>query len=622
MNILYVFSNITPLISSQDTCILWNCHASNDTNVTSLATQSILTYQERYFYETRKEFLKFIHNLGYFCNNSFCKCLQLPDGFSAWWFSSLFERHPEYYGDKLYEVFKLRAFEHYLKEHSPCSVIVDDSLSVAGSIIALCRAKGITCELVPGEASKEAILPPLLQRIKSRMQQTFVGNALRHAWLLWRWWRDIRRKFPAHPTLHHTKGKLLGTWFPNIDMEMARAGEFRSRYWEGIHDILKDSKEAIHWFFVHADTTEKINDNLALRDSFLRKASTNCDMAFWEECLTPWLATHAFTAWSILAFKTQRLDKYIRKAFDWPDSDINTFALFAPMWRDSTRGWHLLYQLLIRESVHAYCAYVGAQHLTVTSSELQFWERMLFYEQRKLGCNQIYAAQHSVIREADFRFFCAPESWSLPEFCAFMPDRFFCNGEAALKSMRASNFPDERLGLLEAVRFMYLAKAKRLPPVPSRRLLVVTSYFVQETVDMLRILAEAMRSIQFPSFEEVLVKPHPFVPVDRWVHTFFEVPPQIVGGAIEQYFTEGTMIFVASGTSVALLAVYMNLPVVVMAPENTFDMSSLSGVQSVRYIRRADELLRALVEPCRAAIGHEYFLLDNTLPRWRALLCE
>ena len=608
---LHIYQNVMPKEHS-GTGLLWNQWGCN--------CASILDLQTRYFAQIRKEFLDFICALGKsdIRGKKLKDHLRLDDGFSAWWISSLFERHPACYGQNLYEIFKLRALELYLIEH-PCATLHlhGGAAPLAEALRQLCATLQILfCQYTEGPTHRASFK----HRLKQTLRAYATTNILLYATKTLRWWFGTRRRFPTKPRVTAGKGLLLGTWFPNVDKQAAAKGHFRSRYWEAAHDALPKD-HPVHWFFVHAGPKEQIQANVHLRDT-LMPAQGKGDMTFWEECVTPLAALRAFRQWLSVAARARKLNAAIDKAFMWPNSHLNVYPLLRDAWHDSTQGGFLLDQLLCRKGIQAYCRAIGPQNACITSSELQSWERLLFEEQHRQGCPHVLAVQHSIVRDADFRFFVAPEQWADSEFARLMPHTFYANGKAGLLAMRNGGFAADRLDMVEAVRFMYLAEAKTLPEIEPQRLLVATSYFAKETEEMLKLLAEAANNCSAPLLNNIVIKPHPFLPVDHLVEKYFSTKPEIVDGPIENHLIPGTVVFAESGTSVALLVLCKGLPLLLYVAADTFDLGIIQAETPVHRVRTLHDLISALPPKSLSCAIDDYFCLDASLPRWRAVFCK
>lgn len=179
---------------------------------------------------------------------------------------------------------------------------------------------------------------------------------------------------------------------------------------------------------------------------------------------------------------------------------------------------------------------------------------------------------------------------------------------------------------MEALRYLYLT------PVPAdvsghsasespRRLLVVTSFFVDETDAHLATLAEAARAGVLDGWD-VVVKPHPYLPVVECLKRLYgpSEPPRVVDGAIGNFLTPGTVVWASNSTTVALEAAYRNLPVLVQAAEDDVDLCPLQGLPGVEIVRGTDDVAAALADPHAPELPPEYLALDPELPRWKKRL--
>ena len=79
------------------------------------------------------------------------------------------------------------------------------------------------------------------------------------------------------------------------------------------------------------------------------------------------------------------------------------------------------------------------------------------------------------------------------------------------------------------------------------------------------------------------------------------------------------MVFAESGTSVALLALCRGLPLLLYVAENTFDLGIIQANTPVRRVRTVSDLLSALPPAPQSCTIDDYFCLDTSLLRWRAL---
>ncbi|MGE9984673.1 TIGR04326 family surface carbohydrate biosynthesis protein [Desulfovibrio sp. SGI.169] len=584
--------------------------------------RSILDVEEQFFLATRAEFLEFIENTGRAeINGGMLRdILRLKDGFSFWWLTNIFERHPSFYGGRLFEIFKLRAFERYMEDKPGVQVALrSKNKELAQALQQWCDRTNRVFEWRRVEAAED-LRPLFWRRVKKSIKNTWPWRALQLVLALKRWWGGIRRLYPHKPRVLRRRGILVGTWFPNFDAQEAMAGKYRSRYWEDAHRLLDETGKYVHWFWINANPPEKVAASVSQREEFRLHDKKSQDFTFWEECVTPLMAIKALVQSWILTRKYRGIFHSLPELCRWPNSAFNFKPLLQPVWLGSLSGFGLLRNLLLYHAVKYYCSSIGAQDVCVTSTELQFWERLLFKFSRENGTSSVLGAVHTRISPADFRYFIAPRAWRDKEFLELMPDKILANGTAALQALSSSGVPQERIGAVEALRFMHLTEAKCNSPMKPQRILVATSYYTENNEVMLKTLALAQQRENLPILNNIYIKPHPICPVENLLEKYFNEAPRQVFGRIEDFLTEGTIVYTDSSTSVAQLALYRSLPLIVHAPENNFDLGSLSDIDNISFVKNSQQFLQSVKACSIIQIQKDYFYLDRDFPRWRRIL--
>ena len=164
-----------------------------------------------------------------------------------------------------------------------------------------------------------------------------------------------------------------------------------------------------------------------------------------------------------------------------------------------------------------------------------------------------------------------------------MPELWLCNGTGAQDALLAGHMPEDRTALVEALRYLYLAPKPRCrsrseTPAKPTRLLIVTSFFADETDAHLATLAASAKAGTLDGWE-VVVKPHPYLPVVERLKNLYggAEPPSVVDGPIGNFLTPGTVVWASNSTTVALEAAFRKLPVLVQAAEDDVDLCPLQG---------------------------------------------
>ncbi len=252
------------------------------------------------------------------------------------------------------------------------------------------------------------------------------------------------------------------------------------------------------------------------------------------------------------------------------------------------------------------------------------WERMLCSAAHRMKAGPCLGAQHSTIRPTDFRYFDDPRTWTDPETRDFQPDLVAGNGESACSQWRAAGVPQGRLGQIEALRYLYLSKLReegRGRPWSSR-LLVVTSFFADETEAHLRLLAGCLKAGVLDA-ASVTVKPHPYLPVERSLERLLGPEAKtlrISTAPMPRELEDRPMVWASNSTTAVLEAALMGLPVLVMQPSGDFDLCPLQDLPGLARTGSVEEVAEALRSPAPLDLPEDYLRLDEGLPRWRTLL--
>ena len=439
-------------------------------------------------------------------------------------------------------------------------------------------------------------------------------------------WIIVRRRLPRTPLSRPAlpegvKPASIATYFPNIDMAAAKNGRFRSRYWEKLHDALQpaDGKpNRVNWVFLYFPAPQcSFPDAIKLRDRFRANGQDGASFHFLEEFLTnagPCPVQQATGAVEPAGRGTVPFPRFPDGSLARPERQLG----------DSTRGWRALNA--------ASCAKPSAAMRNGPG------RRSGRPSRRKTARGNVYALPvharrgcRAGLRRAAPR--CAPRT-SLyfddpaindPSRRRAMPELWLCTGPAQ-DALLAGHMPEDRTALVEALRYLYLAPkpdAEAAPETPAKptRLLIVTSFFADETDAHLATLAASAKAGTLDGWE-VVVKPHPYLPVVERLKNLYggAEPPSVVDGPIGNFLTPGTVVWASNSTTVALEAAFRKLPVLVQAAEDDVDLCPLQGLPGVVNVRTVSDVAAALAAPKAPDLPPDYLALDPELPRWKERL--
>ncbi|MDD4701792.1 MAG: hypothetical protein PHI96_06180 [Desulfovibrio sp.] len=602
---------------------------------------------------------------------------------SMWWCSLLYERHPKM-TPGLYAVYKLRALERYMDEEDFSALRLFGGDEMLRDVLAgMCASSG-------RDFSEEHGVPAPLEPPVSFLRRLYnaAPAPLRALARYGHWWWTVRRKLPATPEAGKTFAPVLAqgqkpeqgavqgqgepiqtatiaTYFPNVDMKAAGQGRFRSRYWESLHDVLhaaaqKDGAPWVRWLFIRFPAPQlSLAQCVALRDRFRQEAKDGASFHYLEEFLRHRDLWAALWRYLRLCLGSRNLESTVQPAFQFAGSHLNFWPYLESYWVESFRGWRGLERCLQQQAFDVYAGAAGPQRWTLFPLENCPWERMLTVSMREAGAaatpcadpvaGPVIGAQHSTVRPSDFRYFDDPRTFEAP--CdAFQPDVVRGNGQSACEQWLQAGMPPQRLGEVEALRYLYLAENAgavpqstasvtpegpavpgedpAAPAVPGRgeaasaqpkRLLAVTSFFRDETEAHLVLLARALHAGLLDGWQ-IVVKPHPYLPVEERLRALLgrrasEV--RVALGAIGEELVPGVVVWSSNSTTVALEAALKGLAVMSMLPVDDFDLCPLQDVPHLPRTGSVEDVAQALAAAAPLQLPANYLDLDPALPRWK-----
>lgn len=535
---------------------------------------------------------------------------------SAWWTSILYERHPKV-SPCLYELYLLRTAELLLLEGGCTSLEVHGLNPVAVSMLeSLCKARGwgfVAGETVPKKPVSR------LRRIYEATPAPLRALARFFVWLV-----QVKRHLKrTRLSPSSVKSGTIATYFPNIDVKKADEGIFRSRYWESLHSLLDSQKDVpVRWLFVRFPSPQgSLKQCVAWSKSFAREGRDGISFNYLEEFLGANDMIRALVRYARIMRASLALEEELRPRFVFKDSRLNFWLLLGSDYVESFRGWRSLERCLQQQGIENFVAEAGPQAWYTFPMENCPWERMLTHAAHEQKTGPVFGAQHSTIRPTDFRYFDDKRTWEAPETNVFQPDKIAGNGESACSQWRENSVPEERLTKIEALRYLYLADNIASATSFEKHILVVTSFFEDETRAHIELLAKCLQEGVLKA-QDVTIKPHPYLPVEGMLEACLGSAPKpgVTNTPLPEMLASHPMVWASNSTTAVLEAALMGLPVLVMRPVGDFDLCPLQDIAELARTSDVESVRKALADPKPLAVASDYLCLEKDLPRWRALL--
>jgi surface carbohydrate biosynthesis protein (TIGR04326 family) len=216
----------------------------------------------------------------------------------------------------------------------------------------------------------------------------------------------------------------------------------------------------------------------------------------------------------------------------------------------------------------------------------------------------------------DLRYFHHPPTYtddsthSLP-----VPDLLAVSGELAKELLLKNGYPEKKLVMVEALRYLYLLDLQIKKHHP-KTLLIVTSYMREQSRFQLGILAQALTNL---NFDRIWVKPHPFAPVEDVIQEMgMNRQLEVRRDHISSLLAESDVVFTCNDTAISIESAYLGIPTVSTISEG-INMHPLLNL-GVPLVSSPADLISFVKKPTPPQLNKNIFLLDKSLKMWKKVL--
>ena len=599
--------------------VLWNGVDGND------AVTSLVDYVEINADRLRAKYLSFIHDLGKYNykNKSLIEHLHLPCGHNLWWMSSLAEKS-HLNSNQLTDCIKLLALEELLIKLSATHVeIVDGDEVVYSAVAMLCSNLRLayTHEKTDNKDRNKSIYHRIYRKRPEFISALWwFTKYVRHYWLPQ---IKVRKNWYSGE-----KAITFFSYFYNLDEEKARSGEFYSRQWEILPDIIDESGIESNWFhhFKKGPLSRNCKEAISNISKFNKNNIAKKNHVLFESYLSLLIICRVLKKYLALLLPRNHLS-YIPIAFSVKDSSVNFWHLHKREWLSSIKGAVALRNLIFIELVEAALSALPKQKLGLYLQENQYWERALIKSWRRYGHGVIIGVPHATVNYWDLRYYedirvlTAEDSYQQPR-----PDYVALNGPAAKKNFLQSNYPASEIIDVEALRYLKLKdKDKRalqqqdsLKNGDKISVIILGELKREFTLEMIRSVKLAFEDDANYCFT---LKPHPACPITP---TETEIPELIVTNEqLSEILRDYDLAIISGSTSAALDAYYHGISLIVYLGIEELNLSPLRDVNSVQFARSSVDIKKALLniqEKDNATAANDFFWLDKNMPMWKRLV--
>lgn len=573
----------------------------------------------------RSEYLKWLNDLSSrkFVNRSLPEIMEIYPNISGWWASQIFEKS-FYKTPEIYDLFRLRALELYLRQISIKSLVLHIPDPRLDAILRQwCRTNGVAYEWAcNGSRNKNCI-----ERFMAGIQ-----NILSVPKYLYRFISTnlafIREQNPDFSKSQQcSQAVTIFSYMDNLDSEAIESGVFRSFYWDGLPDLIIDKKKCLNWGFRYTSSSACPTPESALRlfRNLTDKSDGRCNFFFIEEWLSWKLILSALVKFIFIRSRIPK-NRGISELFIFPGSDINFWPILDKSWSRSLRGVGLLDNIITAMMFKESTVEWPEQELAICLAEFQGWERHLISCWKTLGKGRIIGYVHSTVRYFDLRYsnYGEARASSCPKY-----DLILANGRAAYDSLIDLGHESSQLSRAEALRYLYLLSLRdrttsgniSVTMNGAIKLTVLTDYDYDVSRQQLKLLGEALCSGKVTRPVVVRIKPHPNLMVDDLACEYLsETDFEILRGSIVDVLKNTDLVFVSNFTSALLEVAYLRIPLIISLSGSQINMCPLRGLEAVPFVKDVSEMAHALNNPQLIPFSDDYFYLNTDLRLWEKLL--
>jgi surface carbohydrate biosynthesis protein (TIGR04326 family) len=579
--------------------------------------------------DLKVEFLRWLHELGQakVHGQSLVSHLKIFDNLSFWWLTSVAEKSP-FLCESIFQTFKLRTLEKiYADKHCQGLVYQGNSESIHSVLKAWALDLGHSYKWVPSSNDSSARSSDGFGRKIIRKTPHFLKGI---AWLAKKWfsmWRHVSSVQAGAEERDQTSRTTIVTFFPNAHMDQLGKGNFRSKYWEKLHDYLEKEKIPVDWVWFYFGSKDlSFKKSVKLKDKCNQKPNSNQRYFLLEEFLSCGGLWKSFVLYLKVRRKAYGMN-HLRKTFCFPDSKINFFPIMEDDWNHSLFGIGAIEKIIWAVMFDSMAQKLSASPWGLYTWENQTWERALVSAwKRHRTKSRVIGYEHSSVRLMDMRLFSDKRTYEgkgVEEFP--LPDMLGINSSKGLEWMLESGYPSRKITHIEALRYFGLSGkygSLKKPTAPTgRKLLMVSGILREEARFQIELLKQADEQRGLEKYDQVWIKPHPGLAIDPLLK---DLKPHfkftIVTSPIIELMEQTDVVYCANSTGASIEAAWLGVPLIILAAIDSMNLNPLFGFPDQSFVKDCAGLLSALKNPRVVEMPDDYFFLDKNLESWKEIL--
>ncbi len=393
------------------------------------------------------------------------------------------------------------------------------------------------------------------------------------------------------------KALICITYYPNFDISLAKKeGILKNKHFGCLQDSMEDDKANIIWIAMYVQNNiMDFTDSINYAEKFIEKGY---NLFLLEEFNSVFIQVKSLFTMIKSAIKFLRVKKIIAKMHEF--NGYNFYAIFKDDWYSSFMGRTGYYGILYYNIFKLLFDKLGTGKY-LYFCEMHAWEKALILARNAVNSENILLSyQPCTVSKMLLNYFNHKQeiedngNYPLPK-----PDKILCNGQVTYRYMKECGWEENKIMIVEAVKYNYLKKYLGIKWEKRRKnVLLLFSIDPRESSSILNIAYESLKDIHDI---EVWIRPHPFLQLEEVFRLagisqkdcFF----QIKNGAIEDIFSE-VRIVIGGETGVCIEALAFGCEVINVNVPEWINMSPLKNINSkiIRTVNSADELEKTVLD--------------------------
>ena len=535
-------------------------------------------------------------------------CLEIRPNFSYWWMTLLSEKCNAIKSPQIDNAIKLLAFKDWLSDRNYKEILfISSNATLAEAVSLLSNNLGIDFKWkkVKISSKNEIFLKFLYHKLPYTLQA-----------LLWFAYRLITRWQLKGVGVWEWKNSnasmTVVSYLFNLSSKSIEKGNFESRYWAVLPDLLHKHEIASNW--LHLYNKDRLLPSAFSARNLIKKYNISNKSGQVHTTLDSFLSFKVIVGvlsdWYELLKINHKISKHIAKhaSYLWP--------LIRKDYKISISGPVAIENLLNLILFERAMLELPKQKKGFYLQENKGWEFGFIYAWKSINHSKnLVGIPHTTIRYWDLRYYFDRRNYNGETSCGLpLPDYVGVNGSKAKEMYILGGYPEVNLVEVEALRYIYINNIADINEINDNYILVLGGPNIKNQMKLLASTADLLnKSLSF------IVKADACNPIE--LNGFEKLNIQMTTDSMSELLVRCNTVYADNMTSASVDAYCLGKQVVSMLDPTMVNLSPLIDIEGVIFVSTSKELAEALNGNSMSEYTkNEYFYLDPNLKKWEELI--